>query len=348
MPLTIKDIAKLANVTPSTVSKALNNRQGISVSLKRKIEKIARKSGYAPYIKARQSGMYSQNLKYIGIIYAYAGEHLTRDIQLGIDTALSNHSYCQLRYNIDLPYNLNGNERKEILIEKILENKNISGLVSIYYKLPDSTIAELQKNGIPVVLVNNYSSYGKCVLTDNINAAFKATSIMTKLNRKKIGLIMPEETSEIVWQDRLEGYINALSNAKIEYDPYLLVYEHSFTLKESAMATKVLLEREPNIDAILYGSDFQALGGMEALKSLGKKIPDDIAVMGFDNIFFDEISNPTLSSVKQPTYKMGENAALLLLDAINNRNFKHKAVKLKSEIILRQSTHKNIQKNILL
>ncbi|MEA3346570.1 MAG: LacI family DNA-binding transcriptional regulator [Candidatus Auribacterota bacterium] len=342
MSVTIKNIAKEAGVSPGTVSKALNNRGGVRLPLKRKIEKIARRMSYSPYIKARQSGMYDSATKYIGIIYAYAGEQLVRDIQNGIDGVLRDLGFYELRYNVNIVGDLYNEERKKEFIDKILQDKSIVGLLSVFLKISDANIAGLQKNGIPVVLLNNYSDCGKCVLTDNVEAGFQVTKMLIGLGRKKIGLIMPEETSEVIWQERLAGYKKALSEANIAYDPYLLVYEHSFSLKESAQATKVLLEKEPGVDAIIYGSDVQAYGGMEALKEMGRKIPDDIAVIGFDDMTFSGITDPPLSSVKQPMFEMGRLAAHLLVDAIKNKDFSHQVVELKSKIIKRRSTHKEI------
>jgi LacI family transcriptional regulator len=348
MTVTIKDIAREVGVSPAAISKALNNRGGISLPLKRKIEIVAQRMGYTPYIKARQTGMYAPALRYIGIIYAYAGEHLIRDIQNGIDGVLRDSGFYELRYSVNVYSHLYDEERKEIFIDKILQDKSIVGLLSVFLKLSDANIAKLQKNGIPVVLLNNYSDCGKCVLIDNVGASLEATRELIKLGRRKIGLIMPEESSETIWANRLTGYKKALSEAHIVYDPYLLVYEHTFSLEESAQATKALLEREPEIDAILYGCDIQAYGGIEALKEMGKKIPDDVAVMGFDNMTFSRIIDPPLSSVKQPMFDMGKKGAHLLLEAINKKDFSHFVVELKSQLILRQSTHKDATKERLL
>jgi len=348
MTVTIKDIAREAGVSPAAVSKALNNRGGISLPLKRKIEKIAHRRGYAPYIKARQTGMYASALRYIGVIYAYAGEHLIRDIQNGIDTALRDSGFYELRYSVNIYSHLYDEERKEIFIDKILQDKSIVGLVAVFLKLSDSVIAKLQKHGIPVVLLNNYSDYGNCVFVDNVEAGSQVAGTLIKLGRKKIGIIMPEESSETVWEQRLAGFKLALSEAHITYDPYLLVYEHSFSLEEAAQATKTLLQKEPKIDAIIYGSDIQAYGGMEALREMGRKIPEDVAVIGFDNMTFSRITDPPLSTVRQPMFEMGKEGARMLLEAIKKKDFSHQAIKLKSQLILRQSTHKDIAKEKLL
>ena len=348
MSVTIKDIAREAGVSPAAVSKALNNRSGVGLPLKRRIEKIAQRKGYTPYVKARETGMYAPAFRYIAIVYAYAGEHLIREIQNGIDAVSRDSGFYELRYSVDTYKNLYDEERKAIFIDKMVQDKNIAGLMSVFLKLSDATIARLQKNGIVVVSLNNYSDCGKCVFVDNVRSSFEATKVLIKLGRRKIGLIMPEESCEAIWEDRLAGYKKALSGARIVYDPYLLVYEHTFSLKESAQATKALLEREPGIDAIIYGNDMQAYGGMVALKEMGRKIPDDIAVMGFDDVTFSRIIDPPLSSVRQPMFEMGKKAAEMFFEAIKKKDYSHHAIELKSQLILRQSTHKDISKEELL
>lgn len=348
MTVTIKDIAKEAGVSPAAVSKALNNRGGISVALKLKIEKIARRKGYSPYVKARLSGMYSAAFKYIGVIYTSAGGHLIKEVQSGIDSILKDSGYYELRYNTSYADDLNSQERLEAFLDKIIQDKNVAGLIFVFLKISDPQIAMLQEKGIQVIILNNYSDYGKCVFTDNQAAAYEATKELLKTGKKNVGLIMPEETSENIWQDRLEGYKKALREAKIRYNPLLVVYEHSFSLEESAIATECLLKRNPEVDAIIYGSDIQAYGGIKALKEMSKSIPDDIAVVGFDDMDFSRIIEPSLSSVRQPMFEMGQEAAKMLLEGIKKKSYSHRVIKLKSKFIPRQSTHKKIPAENLL
>lgn len=345
MTVTVRDIARIIGVSASTVSKALNNRSDISVPLKHKIEKIALSKGYSPYIKARQTGMYARAPKNIGIIIPlFTNEYLLREVQKGIDSVLSGSEFGQIRYNMHDILQITNEAYKYRFIEKVMRDDSLAGLLAAFFQIDDVSTARLQKKGIQVVQLNHESSYGKCALIDNVDAAYQATHAMIRLGRRKIGMIMPEETIESVWKDRLEGYKKALASAKLRYNPYFLVHEHSFSLEESALATKTLLEREPKIDAIVFGSDVQAYGGLEALRELNKKVPGDIAVIGFDNLPFSRITNPPLSSVSQPMFEMGRKASQMLLDAIKRKDFSNKTVKLKCGLVLRQSSHKNIPK----
>ncbi|MFH1369510.1 MAG: LacI family DNA-binding transcriptional regulator [Elusimicrobiota bacterium] len=343
MTVTIRDLAKITGVSVSSVSKALNNRSDVSVPLKHKIEKIALSKGYSPYIKARQTGMYAHPSRNIGIILPlFTNEYLVREVQKGIDSTLAGTEYTQIRYNMHDILQITNEAYKGRFLEKVMRDESLAGLLTAFFQIDDVTTARFQKKGIQVVQLNHVSSYGKCVIIDDVNAAFQSVRALVRLGRKKIGLISPEEEIESVWKDRLEGYKKALSSSRIRYNPYLIVHEHSFSIEESALATKTLLEREPRIDAIVYGSDVQAYGGLEALIELNKKVPDNIAVIGFDNLPFSRVTHPQLSSVSQPMFEMGRKASQMLLDAIKRKDFSNKTVKLKCRLVLRQSSHKNI------
>ncbi|MFH1369339.1 MAG: LacI family DNA-binding transcriptional regulator [Elusimicrobiota bacterium] len=345
MTVTLKDIARIAGVTTATVSKALNNKDDISTEKKQRIIKIAEAKGYSPYIKSRQTGMHAVGSKYIGVVFpVLADDYLVREIQRGIDSVFKGSGFSQIRYNMDDNKQVTDEAAKEMFLEKIIQDRTIVGLMVAFFTVNDATVAKIRKLDISVVQLNSYSTYGNCVTIDNTDASYRAVKTLIGLGRRNIGLIIPEETSENVWKDRLEGYKKAFSEEHITYNPYLIVYEHRFSLEESALATKTLLQREPGIDAILYGSDAQAYGGMEALKELGKNIPDDVAVMGFDNLPFSRITVPPLSSVNQPMFELGIAASKILLGSIEKKNTPHKTLLLKSQLIFRQSTHKDLPK----
>ena len=342
MSITIREIAKEAGVTISTVSKALNNRPGISLPLKVRIEKTAQRLGYSPYVNARKTGMYARSTKYIGVIYARAEQYLVDEIRTGIDSVLKNSRFNEIRYNVSIRAELHEEQRKEFFLEKILEDKNIVGLICVFLNISDTMIARLVKGNVPVVLLNNYTDYGRCVYIDNQDAFQKATEKLIQLGHRHIGVIMPEESTEHVWRDRLLGYKTALKEHGINYNPSLIVHQGSFIMKEAGFATKILLELEPQTTAILYGSDVQAYGGMKALQEMGRRIPEDIAVVGTDDLPFSCISNPPLASISQPMRKMGETGTKILLESIGKEKYSHKAVKLKTKLIPRKSLSQDI------
>lgn len=338
MAVTINDIAKELNVSPSAVSKVLNNRPGIGSELRLKIQDYAEKMGYKPYMATREHGMYNQDLNIIAVIYPQSlGSHLIRKVQDGLDTVLYKSQYYELRFAVDIDADLKTMEKRELFLRRIITIGNLSGIVFAFIQISDKIINFLQKNNIPSVLINTQSNVGKCVYVDDSQTAYNVTNEMIKLGRRRIGLLIPEEMSAVLPNHRLMGYMKALEENKISYDPNLIVYENTYVFKNIIRATKKLVEENSDMDAVIFNSDIQAFAGIKTLKAMNKRIPEDIAVIGFDNMDFDMIVEPSLSSVYQPLKEMGLKGAELLLKAIKEKNFKPEKVKLDTKIIMRKS-----------
>ncbi len=342
MSVTIKQIAKELNIAPSTVSKALNNRPGVNKSLRAAIKKTVKRMGYAPYIIARETGMYDTRLKTIAIIYTRIGRHLVDKLQKGTDKVFYKNGYYELRYTIDVGNLLISEDiESQLIFQRILSDKRISGILFAFIHVSDVLLCQFHKKGIPTVILNSYTDYGKCVTINNYNAMYQLITELIKLGHKKIGLIMPSEASEHIWQDRFQGYKDALKYHHIIYDAEFYIHEYTFKLSESVFATKQLVKNHPEITAIVYGNDIQAYGGLKAFREINKKVPDDIAVVGFDDMEFNQVVIPSLSSVEQPIEEMGEIGAKMLINAIKNKNYSHEAVELETKLHLRKSCLKD-------
>ena len=342
MTASIKKIAKEVGVTPPTVSKALNDRPGLSTELRAEIKKVAERMGYAPYLAARSTGMYNKSIKTIATIYPRLGAHLVEPLQFATDKIFYNHDYYELRYIIDVA-NLKYRQEleNEVLIKRLLNDQKVSGVMFAFVGVSDVVLAQFHKKGIPTIVLNNYTDYGKCITINNDKAMNSITESLIQLGHKKIGLIMPNENSEKVWKDRLNGHKRSLQEHGLRYDPSYLMHEWTFKLENSSYVTKKLLQEHPDITAIIYGNDLQAYGGLKTLHDLNKKIPDDIAIVGFDDMDFNLVTVPSLSSVSQPIAQMGEMGATSLIAAINAKDFSHDCVELECTLTLRGSCLKN-------
>lgn len=335
MKATIKQISKITGFSIATVSKVLNERPGISTSTRIKIRNAAEELNYFPYCKPRALGLSQRMFKYIGILTTVYEYYLRSPIETGIEKILSMHGYHLLK----LTFNEKDNNllNKELFFQKIVDDKSIAGLISIALGLSDKTIEELNKNNIPVVLVDKYTDFGKCVVIDNMKSTNHITKRLISLGHKHIGFISPEPVGHDIWYERITGYKKALTEKGIAYSPRLIKYENTFDMELVEIATKNLLEKVHNLTAIIFTSDRMAIAGMKAIRNYGLKIPDDISVVGFDNIEFDKYLIPPLSSVKQPAYEMGSKAAKILLDAIKEKDYKHEVFRFNTELIIRGS-----------
>lgn len=338
--ITINDIAHELNVSPTAVSFALNDKPGISQKLKSKILKYVEEMDYKPYMTARQNGMYDQSLPLIGIIYASAGGHLIDEIQQGIDSVLIKTKYYELRYMTDTINDLIDEKDKEVFFERLTNSTNIKGIIVIFLNISELIISKLFEKKIPVVVLNNKVDYGMCVYIDNYRAIYSATKSLIDKGHKNIGLMILDPSKEKVWQERFQGYKDALKENKINYNPANIKFLDNYTLKEARIVTKNLLAENPNITAILYGSDLQAYGGLMGIKEMNLKVPQDISIIGFDDMVPNIAMTPSLSSIKQPMKEMGEMGANMLLDYLKGKDdMKHVAVKLDTELNLRESTN---------
>ncbi len=335
--VTMTRIASELNLSIATISRALNNSDKVSKKLQLKIINMAENMGYKRFIKSQLWNESERNMKFIVSIFGKIGPFLRDEIELGIDEKLKKTGYYEIRYLIDERLEMDSDSKKELFLKNIINEKGIAGILCAFIKLSDSTISMLNRHNLPVVLLNNVTEFGKCVSIDNFKASFMAVSKMIEMGRKTVGCIMPHEEIAQVWADRINGYKKALKDNGLKFNPDLIVYEDSFDLKQSGLLTKSLLEIKPETDAIIFGGDLQAYGGMKMLNEMGKKIPEEIAVIGFDNMITNEIIQPSLSSVKQPMYEMGKTGTAMLLKAIENLDFSHEQIILKSKLILRKS-----------
>ncbi len=151
-----------------------------------------------------------------------------------------------------------------------------------------------------------------------------------------------DENSEKVWKDRFNAYKKCLQEHRITYNPNLIAHEWSFELDNAELTTKQLIKEHPEITALIYGNDYQAYGGLKALREMQKKVPEEMALIGFDDMEFNRVTIPTLSSVHQPIDKMAELGLKMLLDSINNKDFSHKAIELEASLTLRGSCIKEL------
>ncbi|MBN1506200.1 MAG: LacI family DNA-binding transcriptional regulator [Sedimentisphaerales bacterium] len=337
MRVSLKDIARELNVSTSAVSRALNDLPGVSDTLRLRIKEAAARMGYQKYLKASLVNVYERNMKFIVILYGPIGGHLVEQIQWGIDDRIRKKGYFELRYMIDTFHDLRSEDTKELFLNRVSQERGVVGVLSCYVYLTDVLLARLYKRQIPVVLLENFTDYGRCVTIDNVKASYRAVAKFVELGRRRIALIMPPPGAEHVWNDRLAGYKKALKEGGLEYDPTLIVHENWVAVGGGGHATRELLAQKPDVDAILYAGDKQAYGGLKVLRDTGRRVPQDVAVIGFDDEEADTVMQPTLSSVRQPIRKMAETGLGLLLDSIEKGDLAHRAVQLDTELILRGS-----------
>jgi DNA-binding LacI/PurR family transcriptional regulator len=334
MSATIYDIAREAQVSIGAVSKALNNRPGVSEELRERIKGIANRLQYFPYIKSRENGLMAQESK-------RSGAHLLDEIQQGIDAALDASGFRELRFTVQIN-DMVQESTKKFIFDKIFNDAQICGALFVFIPLTDSDIARFKRTNIHVVQLNNFSNFGQSVSIDDFGAAYEATSQLIKLGHRVIGFVLPNDVVDQVWRDRLAGYKKAITDQGFEYDGSWIGNESSFVPKESGLVTHELLVNNPSMTAILYGSDIQALGGLRMLREMHLRVPEDIAVIGFDDMQICDLLDPPLASVHLPMLEQGKLGTEMLLESIKAKSFTNEKRVLKSKLVLRRSADKVI------
>lgn len=342
--VSMEDIAEELDTSIATVSNALNNKAGMSAELRLKVFRTAERLGYDAYRKYSIVNAYDRKLKFVVVLYGQIGGHLVEEMQLAIDNKIHREGLFQLRYLFNAGDESRSETAKELFLKRLEQENGIVGFLSCYMKMPDSFIKKFQKSGIPVVMLENRSDFCSSVSIDNVDAAYKATSALLRLGKRRIGCIMPQEDLDHVWRDRMTGYKKALKENGVSYDPDYVYVENTVTISEGETATEYMLKKHPGMDGMLYGGDYQAYGGIKALRKGGLRIPEDVAVIGFDDMKMNNVILPSLSSVRQPIFEMAETGLKLLLDSMRKRACRRVSKLLKAQLILRDSCPKTDKK----
>jgi len=335
--ISLKDIARELGISTAAASRALNDLPGVSDELRVKVKETAQRLGYQKYLKASLVNAYERSMKFIVVLYGHVGGGVLQELQQGIDLALRKNGYNQIRYRIDPDRELQSEKAREVFVDRIASERGVVGVLACYFKLSDVLIDRLQRRGLPVVLLENQTEFGRCVTINQVKAAYKAVMHLAGRGRRRIGCILPPEAGAHTWQDRLNGYRAALKRKRLRYDPSLLVYPDWVGVKPGELATRALIRQRPDVDAILYGSDTLAAGGLKALRESGKAVPSEVTVIGFDDEEFAVALQPALSTIRQPIRKLVEAGLNLLMDSIRTADFSHRAIDLETELVIRES-----------
>lgn len=311
---TIHDIARELKITASTVSRALNNHPAISDATKKKVRQTAKNLNYQRNNIA--SSLRLGKSKIIGVIIPSTEINFFGSVIHGIEKVGSDNDYNVLIYQ--------SNELAEIErkgVQTFLRSRVDCVLASISKEtINQDHYNEIKKRGIPLVLFDraNDDLGVPSVVVDDYRGAFNATQHLISQGYQRIAHIGGQQ-HVFIFNQRLRGYTDALKVNKIPLDEDLIAYG-KVTINSGRDCMNKLLELPSPPDAVFTVEDFTALGAMQSLKEAGKRIPDDVAIIGFANEPFGKYLTPSLSSVDQQAIKMGEEAAKLFFES-DSKNF---------------------------
>ncbi len=326
---TIYEIAKKAGVSPSTVSRALSGNGYVSKKMKEKIMAIAEEMNYRPNELAR--ALVTKKSYTIGLVVADIGNPFFPALARGVEDAANVEGYNIILCNTDS----NATKAREYV--RLLSSRQTDGVVFCSASVSDSHVKTVTDSGIPVVLIYPSNSL-KCdmVACDNLSGGMMATEHLIGLGHTSIAIITAK-VNRITGADRLKGYKKALAKHNLRLnDDYIL--DGDYSMESGYDCTKRFLKLKYRPTAIFATNDLMAIGAINAVEDEGLKVPDDIAIVGYDDITMASFVKPKLTTVAQPKYEMGNLACKVLLDRIKKPDAQIRSTVLKPKLIVRGSS----------
>jgi LacI family transcriptional regulator len=324
---TMMDVAREAGVSKATVSRVINNQGYISLETRERVTLAMEKLGYALNIQARSlTGGASQ---IIGLLATHLGSEYVIEILRGIDDVLKTNQYDLMLYNTYAQKN------RELVYAAKFTRHDIDGILLILPQHVQSYLDTLCR--FPHVLIDYYSDTGNSpsIGAANFQGAHEAIDYLLQLGHRRIGFITGNMETGCA-QQRLEGYRTALKEHQIPEDPHL-VCEGDFTLPGGYQKSHNLLSQPNPPTAIFASNDAMALGVMDAARERGLQLPEDLSIIGFDDLYLAKHAYLRLTTVRQPLEEMGRRAATLLLRYITEPDVEIEHIELPTKLILRES-----------
>lgn len=329
MPITLHELAKAAGVSVSTVSRALNNSgHTVNEETKQRIVTLAKELGYRPNVMAR--GLCTDRSFTIGIIVDNIVSPFSPIIIRGIHDHLRVHNYFSVIINADWDPEVETEAVHELI------SRSIDGVIFVesWLHAANPTLDLANK---PYVFVHRLFSgtYANSVLVDECYGARLAVEHLAKLGHRRIAFINGPQGWDAS-ADRLDAYREVLTELGISYDT-ALVEEGTWEVQSGYPAAKKFLALPRRPSAIFAANDLMALGAIYAIQEAGLSVPEDIAVVGYDDREIASISRPTITTVTLPCYEMGEASAQLLLRRLQDQTEAEEPIKIRGKLIVRES-----------
>ena len=336
----MKDIAKLANVSRTTVSFVLNNRTDIKISeaTRKKVLDIAKKLDYYPHAIA--TSLVKKKTRTIGLVLCQElgsvfSDALIAQVLLGVSTVAGMKGYKILLQYIE-------NSEKKDTYYHLAREKRIDGVILSGPRSDDTELLKLKDEDFPIVLIGQVEednfSYSDI---DNIKAAKKIVCHLISHDHKKIAMITNAPLNYTASKLRLLGYKKALQENSITYNEKLIGIGN-FTPQSGFEVMQKLLSLKKLPTAVFVASDVVAFGVMNAIRKKGMRIPQDIALVGFDNVNLSEYVDPPLTTIDLPGFDIGKNAANLLINIIERNEDKYEKIILETHMVIRKSCGCNL------
>jgi len=329
---TIKEIAKQASVSYSTVSRALNNQKGVRADIRKLVHKIAKETGYVPHSSAQ--ALVKNRVRVLGIIINRTGKFAFQNpyysqVFMGISEAATKHNYNLM---------LSINEKKSYV--DLYFRRLVDGVILVGNRLDDELVNELEEKKVPSVLIPGFLDHSKndipSVNSENFKSAYRAVDYLLNLGHRKISFILGMMNSKYS-VERFQAYQAAFKDHGLAYDPQYIV-ESDFTKTDGFHVMGRLLDLPDRPSAVLCINDTVTPGALSQINARGLKIPDDISIVAISSSDFLDLYQPALTIINNNAALIGQTASEMLIKLIEIGYCPEKHAVIPSEFIIRDST----------
>ncbi|MBQ8998476.1 MAG: LacI family DNA-binding transcriptional regulator [Clostridium sp.] len=333
--ITIKDVAKQAGVSISTVSRVINDSKPVTDEVKQKVLDVIKETGYIPNPLARS--LVTKKSQLIGVIVPEVSDSFVNEILNGIEEVAKMYDYEILLANTY------SDKAQELKCINLLRAKQVEGIVMISWKVEEEHINYIQNCGIPASYISktarDYDIH--TVSVNNTEATYDMTKYLIEKGHKDIAFIMTSQDDTVLEMERLSGYEKALKEKNIKINKDLIKYGET-TYEAGYSSMKELLNEGKVPHAAFVTGDEAAIGAINAICDAGYRVPEDISVAGFNDVKIAKIYRPKLTTVHQPLYDMGAVAIRMVIKMINKEPLEDKKIELPYKIVERESVIERI------
>ncbi len=327
----LKKVAEKAGVSIATVSRVINNSPSVNANTRIRVQKIIKELNYSPNRVAKRLRNRNTSSNLLGVLIPDIQNPFYVEVLRGIEDVSYKNNYALMVCNFSQ------DETKEQMYLDIIQSESVDGLITAPVHEKDQKVINLVKGGLPIVCVDRglLDVDVDVVLVENRKGAYQAVDLLAKKGYKRIGYIsgIPKIPSS---REREIGFQNALKDNNLTLYPELIKYGNSAHESGVQLCDELLSLPNPP-DAIFTGNNLITLGALETIHRRKLQIPKDIAIVGFDDMYWSISLNPPLTAVRQPAYEIGKCAAEQLISRINNPDRPTSSMILKTELMVRES-----------
>jgi DNA-binding LacI/PurR family transcriptional regulator len=325
----IKDIARIASVSHATVSRALRESPLVNPKTAQRIRQIAAEYGFRTSAVARS--LATSRTRTIGVVVTSIADPFVAEVVNGIEEEAIAQDYSVFLASC------HADPKREIKVVQSFEDRRVDGIVVTASRVGALYAPVLQKLHIPIVLLNNQhpSHFAHSVLIENFEASRRAVGYLIKLGHRRIAYI-GDRFGYSSDSERFSGYRSALDEAGLPFRPELVVHGDGRAESGTSAIGTLLRVAEPATAVFCY-NDMTAIGALKGLGEHGLRVPEDISIVGFDDLPLASYMRPPLTTVRQPKHEMGRLAAQVLLKLIDGSDAEQ-SIQVAGELIVRQST----------